>query len=188
MSRGRLLVALGILFGHSTLALGQAIQPVQQLPRIPTVATDTLPDLARAVADPDRPVIYYNPRLMARFGPEISAFVLAHELAHIALGHARPSPGRALTETEKGELERLLRSWELEADCVAAIRLSRERPAALSAAIQFFEQMGESRIDAEHPTGAARAERLNSCGRSWVGGPLLRGEAPHPRFRGLRFR
>ncbi len=140
---------------------------------IRTIPRDTLADLAIAMADPYDPVIYYNPRLMERYGPEISAFVLAHEEAHIRLAHRRPGGGL------RGEfLEELLQGWELDADCAAAIELSRTRPAALLAAISLFRRLGAWRMDLEHPTGTIRATRLVACGETANGDPRRIGEGP----------
>lgn len=155
-----------MLIGHFDLAAGQRVTLVQWVPDIRTVPSDTLSDLAVAFADLDHPVVYYNPRLMERYGPEISAFVLAHERAHIRLGHRRPQAG-----VTGQALERLLQGWELDADCLAAVWLARERPSALQAATTFFQQMGPGRLDREHPIGSARAAQLEACGRTLPGDP-----------------
>ena len=34
-------------------------------------------------------VIYYNPLILDRLGPDLSAFFMAHERAHISLQHSR---------------------------------------------------------------------------------------------------
>jgi hypothetical protein len=125
---------------------------------------DTLSDLAVSYADPADPVIYINPRLMRHYGPDISAFVLVHEQAHIMLGHQRPAGSVA-----PSDLEQLLQGWELEADCLAASMLVRERPSALSAAREHFRRMGTERIDREHPTGRERALRIDQCARAVMG-------------------
>src|SRR5262245_2426286 len=126
--RRRVLFALAaMLFTWFDLASSQTGVLVLKTPNIRTVPSESLDDLAVAIATPGDPVILYNPRLMARFGPDISAFVLAHEAAHILLEHRRPNASRSLSRAE----QELLQSWELEADCAAAIRLARERPAAL---------------------------------------------------------
>jgi len=144
-----------------------------------------LKDLAVAFADPVDPVIYYNPRLMAQYGAEISAFVLAHEQAHIQLGHVRP----AVTSVgSRDAFERLLQGWELEADCAAAARLSRERPTALQAAIAFFERMALDRVDREHPSGSARADQLTACGRAPNGDLRRAGEGPRVSATATSFR
>lgn len=176
-SRG-LVLALAIFFGQFDLASGQASALTPQTANshnVRTVARESLTDLAVAFADSANPVIYYNPRLMADYGADFSAFVMAHEYAHIGLGHRRPS-GSAAGSRET--LELLLQGWELEADCLAATQLARERPASLAAAIAFFERQGLNRVDREHPAGITRAARLATCGRSGNGDPRLVGEGP----------
>lgn len=122
------------------------------------VADSSLRDVAVAVADPDHPIIYYNPRLMERFGPGLSAFVLAHEYGHIRYGHRRlPNRGDGF------DRDSVLRLFELEADCYAAQVLGRVQPKSATVAIEFFRKMGDFRYDAEHPTGYERAERIQSC-------------------------
>ncbi len=112
-----------------------------------------LVDAALAVSDGDRATIYYNPRILQRIGPSLTAFVFAHEEAHIALGHRR-APGATAEE---------LRVLELAADCEAARRMRAEQPAALSAAIRHFQAQGPRRADTDHPTGDERAVRLLAC-------------------------
>lgn len=170
------LVLSAMLFSQFDLAASQTRMLALELRNIRTVPTDTLGDLAAAVATPGDPVIYYNPRLMEQFGPEISAFVLAHEAAHIQLGHRRPDSSVLLS---REALEQQLQAWELEADCAAAARLSRERPSALAAAAALFQGMGHERVDREHPTGTARAATLASCGRMPIGD--LRWSSADPR-------
>jgi hypothetical protein len=167
------LASIAILFCRFDLASGQAEAQGPQTPSIRTVSTDTLLDAAIAYADPADPVVYYNPRLMERLGSEMSVFVLTHEEAHIRLGHRRPSTGMA-----REALQRLLQSWELEADCLAASWLVHERPSALQAATDFFRRMGPNRLDREHPTGSARADRLEACGQTPSGDPRRSSEGP----------
>lgn len=120
------------------------------------VADSSLQDVAVAVADPLDPVIYYNPRLMTRFGPNLSAFVLAHEYGHIRYGHRRV-PSRVADRAA------LMRQYELEADCYAARMLAQVKPVAAQVAIEFFNKMGEFRYDEDHPTGNERAARIAAC-------------------------
>jgi hypothetical protein len=110
---------------------------------------------------------------MKQYGAEMTAFVLAHEYAHIDLGHRRPRAG-----ITGDALQRLLQGWELDADCSAAVRLSRERPAALHAAISLFRAMGSDRVDLEHPVGTARATRLIACGLTQNGDQSPSGRGP----------
>ena len=171
------------LYQHDLVASQERIHTLQT-PNIRTVASETLSDLAVAFADSADPVVYYNPRLMAQYGIEISAFVLAHEYAHIQLGHRRPS-----AVTDPGlPLEILLQGWELAADCVAATRLARERLSALNAAIAFFQRMGLDRVDREHPSGSARAAQLTACGRTANGDLRSSSEGPRLTATAIQFR
>ena len=178
-------VAAGILFSQFNLGLCQTRIPSLQTPNIRTVASETLTDLAVAFADSSDPVVYYNPQLMARYGPEISAFVLAHEYAHIRLGHRRPA---VATAGPREPLERVLQGWELAADCVAAAWLARERPSALHAAIGLFERMGLDRVDREHPSGNARAAQLTACGQTVNGDLRSSSEGPRITTTAIQFR
>ncbi|MEO8295422.1 MAG: hypothetical protein ABI613_07910 [Gemmatimonadota bacterium] len=133
--------------------LGQEVHPAVY---VREVADSSLRDVAVAVSDPLDPVIYYNPRLMERFGPNLSAFVLAHEYGHIRFGHRRlPN-----TVTDRASM---MRHFELEADCYAAQMLERLKPNAATVAIEFFRKMGAFRYDDEHPTGYERADRIAEC-------------------------
>ncbi len=132
---------------------GQAHRPAVS---VREVADSSLQDVAVAVADPLDPVIYYNPRLMARFGPNLSAFVLAHEYGHIRYGHRRV-PARVSGRAD------LMQQYELEADCYAAHVLARVKPGAAAVAIEFFLKMGGFRYDDDHPTGDQRAGRIQEC-------------------------
>lgn len=123
------------------------------------IADASLRDVAVAVYDPVRPVIYYNPQLMQRFSPELGAFFMAHERAHIALRHTRAGALRG----QAGASDQQLQAKELEADCHAARALgSTHRDAAL-AAVRFFAQLGDSSFDREHPSGSLRASRILAC-------------------------
>ena len=180
-----LYVASGILLSQYHLGLCQTRIPALETPNIRTVASETLTDLAVAFADSSDPVVYYNPRLMARYGPEISAFVLAHEYAHIQLGHRRPATASA---GPREPLERGLQGWELAADCLAAAKLVRERPSALRAAIGLFERMGPDRVDREHPSGSARAAQLTACGQTVNGSLRSSSEGPRTTATAIQFR
>ena len=127
--------------------------------RVREVPDSNLRDVAVAVADPDHPVIYYNPRLMERFGPSLSAFVLAHEYGHIHFGHRRIPGGHQVSF----DRDSVLRNFELQADCYAARVLIRVKPADLRVAIEFFRKMGDFRYDTEHPTGFERATQIEIC-------------------------
>ena len=133
-------------------------QAAQRLMDVRQIATDTLHDVAVAAFENGRPVIYYNPMLMQRVGPELEAYFFAHEYGHIHYGHT----GAALT-TGEGELGALRVRQELEADCYAARTLGETDHAAVDAAIRFFTRMGPFRFDAWHPSGAQRAAKILSC-------------------------
>ena len=133
-------------------------QAIQRLMDVRQIATDTLHDLAVAAFENGRPVIYYNPTLMQRVGPELEAYFFAHEYGHIRYGHT----GAALT-TGEGDLGALRVRQELEADCYAAETLGGTQPEAVNAALRFFTRMGPFTFDAWHPSGAQRAAKILSC-------------------------
>jgi hypothetical protein len=149
-------IALFLLLSLGTATSVGASQSVRPVVSVREVADSSLQDVAVAVADPLDPIIYFNPRLMARFGPNLSAFVLAHEYGHIRYGHRRV-PGRVRDRAA------LMRQYELEADCYAAHMLNQVKPAAAAVAIEFFTKMGDFRYDEDHPTGTERAARIQSC-------------------------
>jgi hypothetical protein len=133
-------------------------QAVQRLMDVRQVATDTLHDVAVTAFENGRFVIYYNPVLMQRVGPELETFFFAHEYGHVHYGHT----GSALTAGE-GDLGALRVRQELQADCYAARTLGEDQPETLNAAIRFFNRMGPFRFDAWHPSGAQRAAKILSC-------------------------
>lgn len=153
MTRRIALILIATMVSGAAPARGQDLTMVGN---VREVADSSLQDVAVAVADPLDPVIYYNPRLMTRFGPNLSAFVLAHEYGHIRYGHRRV-PSRV---TDRAAL---MRQYELEADCYAAHTLARVRPEAAQVAIEFFTKMGDFRYDEDHPTGDERALRITQC-------------------------
>ena len=128
-------------------------------PQVREIADDALRDVAVAVYDPTHPVIYYNPRLMEKFTPDLRVFFLAHEHAHIELRHTRASALRA----DPAQRDELLQVKELEADCLAARRLNIAGRASALAAVRFFARLGSQRFDNEHPTGRDRAARILAC-------------------------
>ena len=78
-------MALGWL---AVAALSGVVQPAraqQALAHVRMVATDTLRDVAVTQREGGRSVIYYNPELIARVGPLLQEFFIAHEYGH-ALG------------------------------------------------------------------------------------------------------
>ncbi len=148
---------IATVFAALLLAAGTHRAPaLQRLIDVRQVPSDTLRDVAFAAFEQGRPVIYYNPVLMQRVGPQLEAYFFAHEYGHVRYGHT----GAALAAGE-GDLGALRARQELEADCYAARTLG-ESP-AVDAAIQFFTRMGPFRFDAWHPSGAQRAAKILSC-------------------------
>lgn len=126
---------------------------------VPEIASDTLHDVALVREEGGRPVIYYNPVLLNRLGPQLTRFFLMHERGHVAAGHT----GSALAGPTWGGTSARLRQ-ELDADCWAAERLLANGDTdAVEAAIEFFLQLGKRRHDMLHPTGSQRAAKLLGC-------------------------
>ena len=138
---------------------GAASETAGATPPVQEIADESLRDVAVAVYDSVHPVIYYNPTLMLRFGPQLEAFFMAHEHAHIALKHTRAGALRA----DPSGRNRLLQAKELEADCLAAKRLGMARRDVSLAAVRFFARLGNSQFDPEHPTGTTRAHQILAC-------------------------
>ncbi len=150
-----------LILATAAVLVGGRMAPAaaaQRLVDVRQVATDTLHDVAVATYERGRPVIYFNPTLMQRVGPELADFFLAHEYGHIAYGHA----GGALAEP-RDELSNLRQRQELEADCYATEILATDNRAAVDAAIQFFSRMGQFRFDNLHPSGSQRAAKILAC-------------------------
>lgn len=124
------------------------------------VASDTLHDVALMRIESGQPVIYFNPRLLQRLGPELTRFFLTHEHGHAAIGHTGGSAlaGPMLTGTS------LRLRQELEADCWATEQLARAGDqGAIDGAVEFFLQLGKRRHDLLHPTGSQRAAKIMAC-------------------------
>ncbi|MGH7515877.1 MAG: hypothetical protein ACREOC_00190 [Gemmatimonadales bacterium] len=138
--------------GVGSAAAAQRLVDVREIP------TDTLRDVAVVAYEQGRPVIYYNPVLMQRVGPQLADFFMAHEYGHIAYGHS----GAALTlgGTDVGTVRQ---QQELEADCYATSALAERNGAAVATALQFFTRLGPFRFDNLHPTGAQRAAKILAC-------------------------
>jgi hypothetical protein len=139
-------------FGGSTLSAAQRLVDVRE------VATDTLRDVALVAYEQGRPVIYYNPILMQRVGPQLADFFMAHEYGHVAHGHS----GAALT-LGGDDVGTTRQRQELEADCYATEALAERNGPAVAAALQFFTRLGPFRFDNLHPTGAQRAAKILAC-------------------------
>lgn len=152
------------MLGVTTLATaavpaGPGEEPVRARVTVREVADSALRDVAVAVYRPTKSVIYYNPVLMARLGPELESFFMAHEYAHIDLRHTRSGA----LGSEATARHQSLRQKEMEADCLAATRLASSRREAALAAVRFFARMGDTSYDAEHPTGTERAATILHC-------------------------
>lgn len=141
------------------LCLFAAPAAAQVTESTPVVASDSLRDVALTRLEHGRPVIYYNPVLLNRLGPQLTRFFLMHERGHVAAGHT----GSALAGPTWGGTSARLRQ-ELDADCWAAERLlANGDTEAVEAAIEFFLQLGRRRHDMLHPTGSQRAAKLLGC-------------------------
>ena len=137
-------------------AVTSGSEPLALVREIPV---DTLRDVAVAIYDSRHPVIYYNPTMFRRLGPQLSAFFLAHERGHIRFRHTRANALLAGISSR----DSLLQSRELEADCYATETLATTNRPAVDAATRFFSRMGGFRFDHEHPSGARRAAEILSC-------------------------
>jgi hypothetical protein len=154
-----------IRFEHAALALAAwaLCAPSRALAQesfagIRRIATDTLRDVALTRIEDGVATIYYNPALLEHLGPQLSAFVMAHEEGHVFLRHAE---GGLLT-SESG-FAAVRQQQELDADCYAAGQLGATAPDAIRAALRFFTQLGPVRFDRVHPTGAQRVARILAC-------------------------
>lgn len=161
-------VGLALVLGAATLAEARprtraelAFELDTALVRRATIiASDELPDAALAVYDAQSPRIYLHRRLLAQMGPALSAFLLAHEQGHLAYHHARQR-GFGLQATPMPASK--LREYEFVADCYAVRTLQRDNPAAVVAAVRFFQRRRNLPGDAEHPPMGERADSLLAC-------------------------
>ncbi len=97
-----------------------------------------------------RPLIIYNPRLLARLKPQTRLFFYAHECAHHALGHTI-GLGHPL-------------AVEQEADCWAVRNLVRRRILGpRDIAVVQADLAALARGDRTHLPGPERAKRLPGC-------------------------
>jgi hypothetical protein len=149
------LLALSLLAAPAALRA----QGLYLLPGVEELPSDSIGDIAVATVDLPRPVIYYNPRLVRRYGPLLTRFFLAHEYGHLAHRHTRTG----LADLAEPTRDSILQAQELEADCYAASLEGEDARAATEAALRFFARLGPFRFDAEHPTGAQRAARILMC-------------------------
>jgi hypothetical protein len=142
---------------------GRATPPLPDLAvvsRALVIPMDELPDAAVAVFDSLTPRIYLNTRLLAQIGPDLAAFLRAHEEGHLAYRHVPERRfGLARLETPVP----VLHAYEFAADCYAGQALRRDQPASVRAAIRFFQKRRDLVTDSAHPSMGARADRLIDC-------------------------
>jgi len=128
--------------------------------RARVIAMEDLPDAAVAVFDSLAPKIYLNTRLLAQIGPDLAAFLRAHEEGHLAYHHV---PERRFGLVRLETPAPVLHGYEFAADCYAGQVLRATRPASVRAAIRFFQQRRHLVTDSAHPPMGARADRLLDC-------------------------
>jgi hypothetical protein len=112
-----------------------------------------LPDVA--LADAKQGVVFYDPEQLRAIGSDMAAFVMAHEEAHVRLGHTPPA-----SESDSVAA----RALELQADCEAAATLAGTGRWSMERVLRVFERIGDGRADADHLTGTQRAETIRACG------------------------
>lgn len=152
------------MLGHGALrdrpAAERLLPDYQAIRRATIIPMDELADAAIAVFDSLTPRIYLNTRLLAQIGPDLAAFLRAHEEGHLAYHHVPERRfGLSLVETPVP----VLHSYEFAADCYAAQALRRDRPASVRAALRFFQKRRGLVTDAAHPSMGARADQLIDC-------------------------
>ena len=152
------MTALACLITTALATAGGERAAAQRLVDVQPIASDTLHDVAVTAYEHGRPLIYFNPTLMQRIGPQLADFFIAHEYGHVAYGHA----GGALSQPHD-DLSALRQRQELEADCYATRLLAEDNRPAVEAALQFFTRMGPFRFDDLHPSGSQRAAKILSC-------------------------
>ena len=128
--------------------------------RARVIAMEDLPDAAVAVFDSLAPKIYLNTRLLAQIGPDLAAFLRAHEEGHLAYHHV---PERRFGLVRLETPAPVLHGYEFAADCYAGQVLRATRPASVRAAIRFFQKRRHLVTDSAHPPMGARADRLLDC-------------------------
>lgn len=142
-----------LLSGQPDSATTSHLEVIQE------VSVDTLSDMAVAEYREKGSVIYFNPTAIRILGPEVSAFLMEHERGHIHFKHTRANALLA----GRTELDAVLQTRELAADCWAASSLgATNRPAVLEA-VKFFGKLGSFSFDKAHPSGAQRAATILSC-------------------------
>ena len=137
-----------------------ALPDAEVLRRVRVHTRDHLPDAGIAVFDAREPRIYLNARLLGQLGPDMAAFLRAHEEGHIAYHHVSERRfGLVRLETPLP----VLHQFEFAADCYAAQSLREKRPRAVRTALRFFQERRDVVPDAEHPSMGDRADSLIDC-------------------------
>jgi len=159
------IAGVGLAFaGHAMLDRDAPPLPpaadLEVVRRARVIALDDLPDAAVAVFDTLAPRIYLNTRLLAQIGPDLAAFLRAHEEGHLAYHHV---PERRFGLVRLETPTPVLHGYEFEADCYAGQVLRDSRPASVHAAIRFFQKRRDLVTDSAHPPMGARADRLFDC-------------------------
>ncbi len=125
----------------------------------PILFTPTLA-VSEAVIDRNGQLrIILDPLLAAGEERDRMQFLVAHECAHHAMGHALPASRRA-----RALSNRTVRDQELSADCWAAellARLGNERPVLVMT--QRFHRSGLYSPGGGYPAGIQRASIINQC-------------------------
>jgi hypothetical protein len=164
--RIRLILAIGcVLLSHSTFGQAQSLSGIREVPA-------PIPDIAIASFDQLGPIIYYNPQIVQRVGPAISAFMRAHEYGHHALGHLQ----RSLFVINPYTRILMAREAEIAADKFATEYWLRENPDVIHAVVEAFESPFTGNLgDITHLPTRDRAQLI----KQWVAAATrLRDEGP----------
>lgn len=142
--------AAGLLYsssGNAQIAF-EGCRDINGVP-VASISNVRIPDIAMASISNGRPVIYYNPSVLAWTRHQTHLFFYAHECAHHALGHV-------LSGMSLGQ--------EQEADCWGVVTLRRLRRLSdqdISVVQSDIARLG--RGDWAHLPGPERAIRLRAC-------------------------
>jgi Zn-dependent protease with chaperone function len=131
--------------------------------RVDIVPSTEHPVLAWATAGMMQQYIAYNPRVAEQLPPEVLAFALVHEYAHLKLNHVGPLGGHRPAAT--------VREQELVADRFAAkFWATNDARVAEAAAASFTSPAGrralgseQKSLEAGYPTQKERAQVILDC-------------------------